>query len=118
MLRRVALMGPISVMLGIAGVPEAAHSATGMATVIVHVSSVGGPKHHSGGHLPDARWHITKLGPHGEALSGRTTTDTTIHVVPGLYKIGAPDHGRYRGERRMTLRAGQTREVFLTAVKF
>lgn len=119
MLRRAALTASATVILGLGGNLGLAHAATDVATVIVHVKTIGGRLPHSPREpMRSAPWQITRLGPHGEALSRRTTTAVTIHVVPGVYKIGAPRGGIYKGETRRTLHAGQTMEVFLTAKKY
>lgn len=122
MRRRILVCGlaALAAGLGIAAIPAASDSAASKATLIVHVYSTVGSEVLPGepSLVPDeyARVRITKLGHHGELLSSRRTMDRTLHVYPGLYEIALAVHTTYRGRRRVTLHAGQTREVTLTVV--
>jgi hypothetical protein len=87
------------------------------ATLIVHVYSTAGRELLPGEPLrvPDesARLRITQIGPRGSAPRSWTTSDRTMHVVPGRYEIAFA--ARTAGEpRSVTMKAGQTLEVTLT----
>ena len=72
------------------------------ATIVIRANSFGGP--YPGSAIPlEGAIVVERLNLEGEVLGSISTTERTIHVAPGLYKIGRT--------REVAVDAGQTVEV-------